>query len=212
MMKKAVLLACAALTGVSVAFGGLISEEPGEVSVSGQYWMPTSVEDLFDFGLGANVSYREWFRFPWGAGVNLGLGWWQVNEDSKGFKYGALTDYEGDVMTIPLGASLYFNLIDWDNWNVILGTGLQYMFVDSSVSVFNNEEAVKRRQDVDIGGALLWNIGGEYEYMVAENIYVVGGLGYQIDLVKADTDYDGGSLRDTSFEAFYLQLGCKMLF
>jgi hypothetical protein len=86
------------------------------------------------------------------------------------------------------------------------------MFVDSSVSVFNNEEAVKRRQDVDIGGALLWNIGGEYEYMVAENIYVVGGLGYQIDLVKADTDYDGGSLRDTSFEAFYLQLGCKMLF
>jgi hypothetical protein len=215
-MKKAILFVFAAVVGAGAAFGGILSDDPGELTVSGQYWFPGAGDtDLFDSGMGATVSYREWFSFPWGVGVNLGLAQWQVDSGSRAFKYDMLTDYDGDALLIPLGLSLYFNAIDWDNWNLVLDTGLQYVFVDSNVSVYNNEATdlgVKGRQDVDIGGAVLWNIGAEYEYMVSENIYVLGGLGFQTDMVNGDTDYAGGHLRDASFAGFYARLGAKLLF
>lgn len=213
MMKKAFLMVCAALVCAGAAFGGLVSEDPGELTVAGQYWFPGDGDfDLFENAFGAVVSYREWFSFPWGAGVSLGLSQWQVDEGSNAYKYRALTDYDGDALVVPLGASLYFNVIDWDNWNLILETGLQYAFVDSSVSVFNSEEGVQRRQDVDIDNALLWNIGAEYEYMVSEDLYVLGGLGYQLSVVEGDSDYAGGDLRDTSLQGLSLRLGAKFLF
>ena len=212
-MKKAILFACALLLGVGAAFGGMLSEEPGELTVAGQYWFPGMGDtDLFERGLGAVVSYREWFSFPWGVGVNLGLSQWQVDSSSRAFKYAELSDYDGDALLIPLGLSLYFNVIDWDNWNLILGTGLKYGFVDSNVSVYNSEATAMERQDVDIGGALLWDLGAEYEYMVAENLYVVGGAGLQIDVMNGDTDYERGSLRDASFAGFSATLGAKYLF
>jgi len=68
------------------------------------------------------------------------------------------------------------------------------------------------RQDVDIGDAVLGTLGAEYDYMVSEDIYVLGGLGYQFNVLKADTDYNNTSARDTSFEGLYLSLGCKVLF
>lgn len=217
MMKKAVLLVGAVLLGAGVALGGMFSEDPGELNVSGQMWAPGDGDfDLFNIGYGAQVSYREWFSFPWGAGVNLGVAQWQVNDEADAYKYSALRDYDGDALLIPIGAALYFNLIDWDNWNLILGTGLQYVLVDSSVTVFNTEEdvpeEVQGRQDVDIDNALLWNIGFEYEYMLSENAYVLGGIGYQVDIMKGDTEYAGRTARDTSFRGTFLQLGAKFLF
>ncbi len=213
MMKKAVLAVCAVLVGAGAAFGGMLSEDPGELTVAGQVWFPGAGDvNLFDSGYGAVVSYREWFSFPWGVGVNLGLAQWQVDDSSNGLKYDMLTDYDGDALLIPFGASLYFNMIDWDNWNLILDTGLQYVFVDSSMTVYNNEETAKETQDVDIGGAVLWNIGGEYEYMVGENLYLLGGVGFQMDVVNGDTEYDGRSVRDASLAGFYARVGAKFLF
>ena len=212
-MKKVIGLVVLALLGAGTVFGGMISEDPGELTVSGQYWFPGAGDyDLFKRGYGATVSYREWFSFPWGVGVNLGLAQWQVDSGSNALKYKELSDYDGDALLIPLGASLYFNVIDWDNWNLILNTGLQYVFVDSNVSVYNAEETVKARQDVDIGNVLLWDIGAEYDYMITENLFMVGGVGYQIDIIDGDTEYNNRSARVASLEGMYLQLGCKMLF
>ena len=217
MMKKAIWVVCMVLLGVGAAWGGVISEDPGELTASGLYWIPGSGDfDLFKRGLGAEVSYREWFRFPWGVGVNLGVSQWDVDSGSNAYKYKALSSYDGDVLLIPIGAALYFNVIDWDNWNLILDTGLQYVFVDSSMTVFNTEENVpedvRGQQDVDIGGAILWNIGAEYEYMVGENVYVLGGVGFQMDVMNGDTEYAGRSVRDASLAGFYGRLGAKFLF
>ncbi len=213
MMKKAILFMSAAVLCAGAAFGGLLSEDPGELTVAGQYWYPDAGNfTLCDSGYGASVIYREWFRFPWGVGVNLGLAQWQVDRGSNAYKYDQLTDYKGDLMLIPFGASLYFSAIDWDNWNLNLETGIQYVFVDSSASVFNNEAGVERYQDVDIGDAVIWNIGAEYEYMLTENIYVLAGIGYQVDVMTADTEYNGKSTRATSFEGTYGRLGAKFLF
>ncbi len=212
-MKKAALALCTVVAIAGAAFGGLISEDPGELTVAGQYWFPGGGDyDLFKAGYGATVSYREWFSFPWGVGVNLGVAQWQADDGSNAFKYDKLSDYDGEALLIPLGASLYFNMIDWENWNFILNTGLQYLFVDSGIDLYNGEDQAMRRQDVDIGGSLLWNFGAEYDYMITENAFVLAGLGYQLGLVDADAEYNGVSVRDTSFQGFFVQLGAKFLF
>ncbi|MDR0994342.1 MAG: hypothetical protein LBN38_07265 [Verrucomicrobiota bacterium] len=213
MMKKIGLGICVALLGAGAAFGGLLNDEPGELTLSGRGWIPGDGDfDLFEDGYGVSLSYREWFHFPWAVGVSVGVAHWEVDDGSDAYKYPMLTGYEGDALLIPLGVSLYFSMIDWDNWNLNLKTGVEYLFVDSNVSVFNNEENVKARQDVDIGNAILWNVGAEYEYMIAENAYIAGELGYQVDVMRADTDYAGRSARDTSFRGFYLGIGVKFLF
>ena len=213
MMKKAIWIVGMVLLGVGAAWGGVLSEDPGELTASGLYWIPGSGDfDLFKRGLGAEVSYREWFRFPWGVGVNLGVSQWDVDSGSNAYKYKALSSYDGDVLMIPIGAALYFNVIDWDNWNLVFNAGLKYQITDSNVSVYNGEELVKARQDVDIGDAVLGTLGAEYDYMVSEDVYVLGGLGYQFNVLEAETEYNGTSARDTSFEGLYLSLGCKVLF
>ena len=213
MMKKAMVMVCAALLGAGAAFGGLISEDPGELAVSGQAFLPDHADcDLFELGVGAQVSYREWFSFPWGVGVNLGVSQWQVDDASNAFKIQYVSDYDGEALVIPFGASLYFNVIDWDNWNLIFETGLQYAFVESSVDAYNDGDNRKKRQDADIGGALLWTLGAEYEYMVSENVYLTGGLGYQMDVMNEDTKFDGETVRDVTFGGGYARLRAKFLF
>ena len=211
-MKKTILMAIAALLVCGAARGGLTSEEPGELTVAGQFFMPGVGDfDLFDSGYGASISYREWFMFPFGAGVSLGVSQWQVDSGADAYKDNRIGQYDGDAMVIPLGASLYFNLIDWDNWNLILDTGLQYALVDSNVSA--HDDLQNRDYDVDIGDAVLWNVGLEYEYMVTENLFLLGGGGYQTDVLAAETDYNGvDDARDTSFQGAYIRLGAKYLF
>lgn len=209
MMKKMVGLMVVGLLCAGAALGGVLSQEPGELAVSGQFWFPGEGDnDLFETGYGATVSYREWFSFPWGAGLNLGVAQWQVDHGSQAYKWKKMTDYQGDATLLFLGPALYFNLIDWDNWNLNIETGVQFVYIDSNVEVKLDGKTEK----VDIDPAILWHIGLEYEHMLAENLYIVGGGGYQVDLLPAETDYAAGSLRDTYLHGIFVRLGAKFLF
>ena len=213
MMKKAILFACTALLCGGAAMGGLISDDPGELNVSGQYWYPDAgYFTLCDAGYGLSATYREWFRFPWGVSLNLGAAQWQVAKNSNAYKYDKYVNYKGDVFLIPLGASLCFSLIDWDNWNLVLETGPQYVFVDSNATLFNKEDGANRTEDVKLDNAVLWTVGADFEYMVSENFYVLAGLGYQVDVMDSDTTINGKTTRGTSFEGSYGRLGVKYLF
>ncbi len=213
MMKKFISLACAVLLCGSVAWGGMISEDPGELLVAGQFWLPGEGDsDLFETGYGAEFSYREWFSFPWGVGLNLGAAQWQVDGGSAAYKWQRLSDYDGDALLLSIGPALYFSMIDWDNWNLTLEAGVKYVYVDSDVSVYNEAETYQRRQDVEIDDGLIAHIGAEYEYMVAENLYLLAGGGYQMDLMACDTSYELGDLRDTHLRGAFFRAGAKFLF
>lgn len=211
MKKIGVLAAVMVCVLASVSFGALLSEDPGELSIKGQVWLPGDGDfDLFDFGYGAQVSYREWFSFPWGVGVNAGIADWSVDNSSAAYKSAIYSDYDGSAMFFPLGFSVFFCAIDWENWMVTLDTGLQYWFTVSDVTVMSSED--NQRHDVDIGGAVIWNVGMDIEYLLTESMYVTGGLGYQTDVIKADTDCNGDSIRDSSFRGFSFRAGVKFVF
>lgn len=209
MMKKMVGLMMVGLLCAGAALGGVLSEDPGELAVSGLFWLPGEGDsDLFDAGYGASVSYREWFSFPWGVGLNLGVAQWQVDSGSDAYKYQKMTDYRGDATLLFIGPALYFNAIDWDTWSLNVETGFQFVYIDSNVEV----KLDGKNQKVDIDYDLLWHIGLEYEYMLAENVFLLAGGGYQVDLMPAETDYAAGSLRDTYLHGVFVRLGAKFLF
>ena len=213
-MKKILILALAGLVAFAAgtASAGLLnSEEPGEASVSGWYLFPGDGDfTVFDGAAGVQGAYREWFAFPWGLGVNAGWGTYIANKHTSSYKVSTLDNFKGECNVLPIGASLFFNVIDWDNWNLVLGSGLEYLIVMSDMTAWDS--VAGKRLDLDIGNALLWNIEAEYEYMLSEKFYVLGGVGYQVDIIRADTDCGDNELRDTSFRGLFVRLGLKFLF
>jgi|LSQX01.3.fsa_nt_gb hypothetical protein len=209
MMKKMMALLMALVVCTGAAWGGMFSEDPGELVVGGQLWFPgEGDDDLFDLGYGAQVSYREWFHFPWGVGLNLGVAQWDVDSSSTAYKHEPLTDYKGDALLVYAGPALYFSVVDWDNWSLVAETGVQFVYIDSDVSFVLDG----KRYSVDIDEAILWHIGLEYEYMLGENVYVLVGGGYQMDIMAADTKFAAGKLRDTHLHGGFARLGVKFLF
>ena len=209
MMKSLLAGVLVLAMSAGLVFGGLLSEDPGELVVGGQLWFPgEGDDDLFDLGFGAFVSYREWIAFPWGVGLNLGIAQYDVDKKATSYKWKGLTDYHGDANVLFLGPAVYFNIVDWDSWNLTFETGLQYVHADSDVRVKHEGETMK----VKMKGGLLWHLGLEYEYMVAETAYLLAGAGYQIDTIPIKTDYTMGKLRDTYLHGAFVRLGVKFLF
>ena len=56
----------------------------------------------------------------------------------------------------------------WDDQRRVTMDGVRTMPMDEMAQL--KEDNRKMRQDADIGGALLLNLGAEYEYMVSENV------------------------------------------
>ena len=210
-MKKIILALAAVVLAAGAAQAGLASDEPAEFSVQGQYWFPGEGDfDLVGSAYGVQASWREWVAFPFGVGFNVGIAQWNVDAHSNPYKWRSISDYDGDVTLIPIGLSLAYGLIDWNDWDVNLETGLQYVFVDSGVDCRSSDDGA--RHDIDIDNAVWWTVGAEFDYQITEGVYVVGGAGFQTDVVRAESDYDLGELRDTRFQAFYGKLGMKFLF
>lgn len=211
MMKKTLLAVLAALAMAGAVQAGLVSDEPGEFAVQGQYWFPGEGDfNLFDAAYGAQVSWREWVAFPFGMTLSAGVAQWQADSGATAYKFRYLDDFDGDVTLIPLGLSLVYCPIDWNNWDLILETGLHYVLVDSSVDCRNKNDGT--RHEIDMDNAIWWTTGAEFDYQFAEGAFFVCGAGVQVDVLKAESEYDLGELRDTRFQAFYAKAGLKFLF
>lgn len=208
-MKKAIWMALAVLAAAGSAQAGLVSDEPAEVSVQAQVWFPGEGDfNLFEDSFGGKVNWREWVAFPFGLGLQVGFSQWGTDTHSNPYKYGGLHDFDGDVTLVPVGLTLAYCPIDWNNWDVILETGLHYVFVSSDATCRVEDGS---RQDLDMDNAVWWTVGAEFDYQIAEGVFLVGGAGVQVDVLKSETTCNGADLRDTRFQAFYGTLGAKFL-
>jgi hypothetical protein len=210
-MKKLLVASLAALLAIATAHAGLTSEEAGEVHADLVLYGPGLGDaGLCDLGFGAQVAYREWLAWPFGASLSLGYAAWQVDSSSDAYKWRDFSKYDGDLSLIPVGVSLHFNLADSDSWDLILSTGLKYVIVDSSATLRDAHDG--RKHDIDIDNAVWWDLSLALEYMLSESAYLEIGAGVQTDVLKAETELDDGrDLRDTSFQAFFGSVGLKFV-
>lgn len=210
-MKKFLLAALVSLLAAAPLHAGLLSEEAAELHADAVLYGPGLGDSgLCDVGLGAQVAYREWFAWPFGASLSLGCASWQVDSSSDAYKWRDFSKYDGDLFLLPIGLSLHFNLADSDSWDLILSTGLKYVVVDSSATLRDAHDG--RKHDIDIDNPVWWDLSLSFEYMLSESAYLEIGAGVQTDVLKADSELDDGrELRDTSFQAFFGSLGLKFV-
>ena len=211
MIKKILFSALAIALLSAPAYAGITGDKEGELSVHAQYFFPGDGDfDLFETGVGGEVSYREWFAFPFGLGLSAGFTSWSTDSKSNPFKFKEYTDFKGCVRNFPIGAHLFFSIIDWENWNLNLRTGLRYVIVDSDVDFLNKQDG--KRYDVDLDNSVLWDVALELDVALSEQTYFALSGGFQTDVMKSDASCAlDNDLRSASFEAFFGTVGVKFL-
>jgi len=213
-MKKLLALTAALCCALSLtASAGLVGDDSGELDVAAVgVFAGTGDFDLFSFGAGAELSYREWFEgLPWGVGASVGVQNWQVDDKAGNpFKYNGFTDYDGDAVVVPLGVNLYFAVIEWDNWNLVAEAGVKYLFVNEDIDLYNKDTS--KREDVELDNGILGNLGLSLEFLMSEHWYLTLTGGYQGNIMKCDTEIGGRNSCDATFDGAYGRCGLKALF
>lgn len=195
------------------ASAGILGDDSGELDVSAVgFWTGTGDFDLFRSAWGGEISYREWFQgLPWGIGVSAGVQSWQVDKDAGNpFKWKGYSKYDGDAFVVPLGASVYFAIVEWENWNLVAEAGAKYLFVSEDIDLYNAD--LGKREDVKLDNGIAGNVGLALEFLLNERCYFTLAAGYQGNLMKCDAEIGGRNACDATFDGAYGKLGVKALF
>lgn len=159
--------------------------------------------DLFDYGLTAELQFRDWASYPWGYAITIGYGEWTT--DRKATSPGAaLYDFSGSMEVVPFGGSLLYSLYDNGSWRILLDAGVRYSAVDSKIKARNRDEGGTRKYNVDIDDSMQYTLSTGMDYTISPDISWSLGLGYRGDLTRGDLSTERGAGRDVVMESFFL--------
>lgn len=208
--RWAVAAAVAAVSSSAARAQALAMAEPWmqqqEAVVSVQGHIPGLGDlEIYEWGYGLSLDYRYWFHDLYGVGVSLGLENWAVDE---GYDKDWAGWVEGDLGVYPLGVSAYLRAVQFAEASITLRGGFSYAFVSSDISLATESGEF----DVDVDDSFLLTLGADLDVRMADQIWFVGGVGYQYDLSGGDAAIRIDNLKDNSLEAFSIRLGLKFAF
>ena len=212
-MKKMAVLAVALLVMGSTVLAQ--TEVPAgylnEVRASVRFVMIGDGDfDLYDPGFGGELQYRNWGYDPIGWAVSVGVEQFKANSDSSDLGVPSIGDYDGDLMLIPVGASLLYKLMDTPDWTIALEGGLRYVVADSSIDFQRTGEA--RRENLDVDDSVIAVIGADLERRVSEGAALFLGVGYNVDVVQGEIAIPGDTLKDNELHGAFVRLGARVAF
>lgn len=212
-MKKIIVLAALALLMGAPVFAQ--SELPpgylSEVRGAARYVMIGEGDfDLYEGGFGGEVQYRNWSYDPIGWALSLGVEQFQAQSDSSDLGVPTIGDFDGDLMLIPVGASVLYKLIDMDGWRLTVEGGLRYVFADSSIDFA--EVGLTKRESLDVGDGVIAVIGADIERLITEDISVFFGGGYNADLLPGEITIPHDTLKDNELKGLFFRLGAGVSF
>jgi len=167
--------------------------------------------DLYDYGIIAELQFRDMIAHPWGYLVTIGYGDWSANRSAT--KPGAsLYDFSGSLEVVPFGGSLLFSAYSDPSWSVILEAGLRYMALDSKIKARNADEGGNKKFTVDIDDALLLHTAVTADYLFSPDVIWSFGVGYRYDLIRGDISTEYGTARENIMESFFLETALRLPF
>ena len=203
-LRIALLTAVVGLPAVASALSWAPAHE--EVSAGGVLFIPDDQHGLYNTGYGAEAQYRYWFTDDWGLALAAGVVRYNVKHDESDFAPGTA----GTVDTVPLGASVLYEVYRDGAFRVIAEGGLRYLLVGADATAL---DSAGRRVDLHIENGLLGVLAANAEWALTKRLALCGSLGYQKDLGKQPINVVGeGDLKDNEFKGFVLQLGARVSF
>ena len=212
MKKTMVLVVAEMLIGSSVlAQSDLPPGYPNEVRGAVRFVMIGDGDfDLYDPGFGGELQYRNWGSDPIGWALSVGVEQFSAQSDSTDLGVPSIGDFGGDLMLIPVGASLLYKLVDVNDWTVILEGGLRYVVADSSIDFVRVGET--QREDLDVDDGVIAVLGADVERLVTESAAIFFGVGYNLDVMQGEITIPNDTLKDNELHGVFVQLGARVAF
>lgn len=167
--------------------------------------------DLYDYGLTAEIQFRDWVSHPWGYSLSLGYGDWSVDRNAS--RPGAnLVDFSGSLEVIPFGGSLLYKAYSGLSWDIVLDAGMRYMINDSKIKARNSSAADSGRVGVNVEDNILLSLGISADCAISPDVLWTVGAGYRTDISRGEVNTILGPARDNIMETFYLETALRMPF
>ena len=167
--------------------------------------------DLYDYGFGAELQFRDIVSAPWGYLLAIGYSEWTTDENAK--KPGSnLYDFDGNLEVIPFGGSVLYQVYNEDSVSVTLDLGLRYLSNGSKITARNSDSSSSERYDVDIDDSIIYRFGVGADYVINPDVIWSAGVGYQGDLKEGDMSTELGPARDNVMEAFVFETALRLPF
>lgn len=167
--------------------------------------------DLFEYGLTAELQFRDMVSAPWGYLLAIGYGEWV--SDSGATKPGSnLYDFDGNLEVIPFGGSALYQVYQSDEITVTLDAGIRYLSTVSQITARNRDASPTERFEIDADDGIVYRFGAGADYALSPDFIWSVGLAYQGDIEKADISTSIGPARDLVMEAFIFSTALRLPF
>jgi hypothetical protein len=201
------------LTSMSLQAG-----EDMETPLPGMSWRigsvsPARTEDWTD-AWQTDLQLRLWHDANLALAVSVGFGNWTAREEYQESEEGDTlyaTSVSGEATLIPVGASLLYRVPLSQHLACVLEGGLRYVFVNSEVTgrvgqLGPSGESIEERI-IETDNFMQGVVSAMLEGSLADDIRLVGGIGYQFDLTAPQETYAGQPLGETSFDSLFFSIG-----
>lgn len=221
-MKSAIhTLGCGILAVVMTAgsWGGAMADDSEfEMLIGFRSLAPTRDMD-WERGGGIELQARFWHKGHVGVALVGASDTWDaktsVSEMDSGSSY-AYTAISGDAAITSIGASILYRSGSSDDVRLLIDLGFRYVTVNSALyaeAAYDGPGGPSYSYDkIEIGNTLLFVAGASLEFDIMQDVSLVVGLGYQVDVNKPEEKYLGESLGDTDLGAvtFGVGLSCRL--
>lgn len=165
-------------------------------------------------GWQTDVQLRLWQDSHLAFGISVGLAGWTVREEYQERMDGDTvyaTSVSGDTTLVPIGASLLYWMPLSERVACVLEGGLRYVLVSSGITgrigrLDASGEYIEERT-IEINDFVQGVVSATLEGSMANDIRLVGGIGYQFDLTAPEETYAGRTLGETSFDNLFFSIG-----
>jgi hypothetical protein len=213
-MKKWMFLFSAAALSSTIAMAQVptYEEVSPDLGVSVQLAMPGAGDfDLYEYGLGAELQFRDFVSAPWGYLLAIGYSEWTTDSDAKN-PGSNLYDFDGNLAIIPFGGSVLYKVYNEESLSVVLDVGVRYLSTESDITARNSDSPPDKRFELDYDDAMIYRLGVSADYVLSPDFIWSTGIGYQGDLMKADITTELGPARDNVMESFVFETGIRLPF
>jgi len=165
--------------------------------------------DLYTYGLGAELQFRDWVSYPWGYSIALGYSEWATDKNA-GSPGSNLYDFDGKLEIVPFGGSVLYHAYAGDSWDVSLDGGIRWLANDSKITARISGQDPENIYDVDVGDAIHMLLGVNADYKLSADILWSVSAGYRTDISRGSLSTELGPARDSIMESFVFTTGLRI--
>ncbi len=212
-MKK--WLSCLAVLGLAASTVSAqlptYEEISPDLGVNLQLFVPAGDYDLYEYGFGAEIQFRDMVSAPWGYLLAIGYNEWSTDNNAKN-PGSNLYDFEGNLEVVPFGGSVLFLAYNENDISVTLDAGIRYLSTVSKITARNSDSSPDVRYDLDADDGMVFRLGATADYLISPDFIWSAGVAYQGDIKKADLSTELGPARDNVMEAFVFETALRLPF